>query len=151
MSVRTFALVFGIVFLVVGVLGFVPGITRMHGDDPNLVVEGPGHGLLLGLFHVNVLHNLVHILFGVMGLVMYRRDDSAVLYARIVAISYALLTIMGLIPALRYTFGLIPIEGHDVWLHALLAAVAAYFGFGHRRADTVGTTTTTTTPTTPTT
>jgi hypothetical protein len=149
MSVRTFALVFGIVFLAVGILGFIPGINQMHaGDDPNLAVEGPGHGHLLGLFHVNVLHNLVHVLFGILGLVMYRRDDSAVLYARIVAISYALLTIMGLIPALRYTFGLIPIEGNDVWLHALLAAVAAYFGFIHRRADTVGTTTTTT-PTTP--
>ena len=151
MSVRTFALVFGIVFLAVGILGFIPGITHMHGgDDPNLTVEGPGHGHLLGLFHVNVLHNLVHVLFGIMGLAMYRRDDSAVLYARIVAISYALLTVMGLVPVLQYTFGLIPIEGHDVWLHALLAAVAAYFGFVHRRADAVTTTGTTTTTTPPT-
>ena len=137
MSVRTFALIYGVVFLVVGVLGFVPGITRMHGDDPNLTVEGPGHGHLLGLFHVNVLHNLVHILFGVMGLAMSRRADTAVLYARIVAVSYAVLTVMGLIPALRYTFGLIPIEGNDVWLHALLAAVAAYFGWMHPRSETV--------------
>jgi hypothetical protein len=146
MSVRTFALVFGIVFLAVGILGFIPGINQMHGgDDPNLVVENPGHGHLLGLFHVNVLHNLVHVLFGIMGLVMYRRTDSAVLYARIVAIGYGLLTIMGLLPVLRYTFGLIPIEGNDVWLHALLAAVAAYFGFVHRAADAVTTTTATTT------
>ena len=131
MTTRHFALIMGIVFLLVGVLGFVPGINQMHtGDHPDLTVEGPGHGNLLGLFHVNVLHNLVHILFGIMGIAMSRRYDVARLYARIVAVSYALLVIMGLLPPpFRYTFGFVPIEGHDVWLHLLIAAAAAYFGF----------------------
>ena len=48
---------------------------------------------------------------------------------RAVAVIYALLAVMGLIPGLNTTFGLVPIYGHDVWLHALLAIVAAYFGF----------------------
>lgn len=141
MDVRRFAMIWGIGFALFGILGFVPGITRMLGDDPRLVVEGPGHGYLLGLFHVNVLHNLVHLAFGVMGIAMARRTDSAVLYARIVAVSYALLVVMGLIPVLKYTFGLIPIHGNDVWLHILLAAPAAYFGFMHR-SDVTGASTT---------
>lgn len=39
---------------------------------------------------------------------------------------------MGLIPGLDTTFGLVPLFGNDVWLHILLAAPAAYFGFVHR-------------------
>ena len=131
MTTRQFALIMGIVFLLVGILGFVPGINREHvGDDPNLTVENPGHGYLLTLFHVNVLHNAVHVLFGILGIAMSRRYDVARLYARIVAVAYVLLGIMGLLPPpFRYTFGLVPIEGHNVWLHLLIAAAAGYFGF----------------------
>ena len=71
-----------------------------------------------------------------MGLAMARSFDSARLYARIVAVGYGLLTIMGLVPALNRVFGLIPIHGHDVWLRAAIAAVSAYFGMVGR-ADTV--------------
>jgi hypothetical protein len=140
MNARTFAMVLGVVFVVVGVLGFVPGVTHMHhGDDPNLTVEGPGHGHLLGLFHVNVLHNLVHIVFGVLGILMARAGRARD-YCRFVAVAYGLLAILGLIPAMKvqYTFGLIPIEGNDVWLHALIAAAAAFFGWS--RPATAGAT-----------
>jgi hypothetical protein len=145
MNARTFAMVLGVLFVIVGVLGFVPGITQMHDmDDPNLTVEGPGHGRLLGLFHVNLLHNLVHIVFGVLGLLMARAGKARD-YCRFVAIAYGLLAILGLIPAMKvqYTFGLIPIEGHDVWLHALIAIAAAFFGW---RESVDAATTTTNTP-----
>lgn len=130
MHIQTFARIYGIVFLVVGVGGFIPGITQPH-VHPGLTLTAAS-GLELGLFPVNVLHNIVHILFGAWGLWAARDIASARLYARVVAVAYALLTIMGLIPATNTTFGLVPIYGHDVWLHALLAAVAAYFGFVHR-------------------
>ncbi len=132
MTTRNFALIMGIVFVLVGVLGFVPGINQTEGHDAaaeNLIIGGPGHGNLLRLFHVNLLHNLVHILFGIMGIVMYRRYDTARLYARIVAVSYGLLVVLGLIPATNTVFGLVPIHGHNVWLHLVIAAAAAYFGF----------------------
>jgi hypothetical protein len=132
-SIHLFARVFGAVFLVVGVGGFIPGITQPH-EHPGLAVEAAS-GLELGLFPVNVIHNLVHIAFGVWGLAVAARADAARLYARVVAISYALLTVLGLIPATNTVFGLVPIYGHDVWLHALLAAVAAYFGFVNRGAE----------------
>lgn len=146
MSVRNFALLYGIVFLLVGLLGFVPGINQMdhsHHTDADLIVGGPGHGMLLGLFHVNLLHNLVHIAFGIWGLAVFRNTDASVVYARGVAVIYAVLAVAGLIPGLNTMFGLVPIHGNDVWLHLLLAGVAAYFGFLSPRGQA------TPTPTTP--
>ena len=134
MSPRTFARIYGIVFLLVGIAGFIPGINQPHTGDHGLRVTDPGHGMLLGLFHVNVLHNIVHLLFGVWGLIASRDLGGSVLYARGVAIIYALLAIAGLIPGLNTMFGLVPIHSHDVWLHAATAIVAAYFGWSARAA-----------------
>ena len=135
MNTRTFALLFGIVFLAVGALGFVPGMVQPPMDGHDVTVT-EGYGDLLGLFPVNILHNIVHILFGVWGLLAYRSLAGAKTYARGVAIIYAVLAIMGLVPALNTTLGYIPIYGNDVWLHAVLALVAAYSGWMHR--DTAG-------------
>jgi hypothetical protein len=129
MNVRTVALIFGIVFLLVGVAGFIPGLLQEpHPDDPALAVDAM-HGRLFGLFPVNVLHDVVHILFGIAGLAAYRSVGSSVLYLRAVAVIYAVLVVMGLIPGLNTTLGLIPLHGNDVWLHAVLALVAGLFGF----------------------
>ena len=146
MPVRYFALIYGIVFLVVGIAGFVPGLVTMA-DPAAEVALDTGFGRLFGLFPINWLHNLVHIAFGIWGLAAYRTFSAARLYARAVAIIYGVLTVMGLIPVLNTTFGLIPLYGHDVWLHALLAIVAAYFGWApaHQVGGPVTTTTTTTT------
>ena len=135
MNTRTFARIFGIVFLLVGIIGFIPGLTQPHQHD-GLAMES-GSGMALGLFPVNVLHNIVHLAFGVWGFVAARTFDAARFYARAVAVIYALLVVLGLFPATNDTFGLIPIGGNDIWLHALLALIAAYFGFMHRDTDTV--------------
>jgi Domain of unknown function (DUF4383) len=136
MFTRRFALVLGVLFLVVGVAGFIPGITQMHGGPDNLTVHGPGHGWLLGLFHVNVLHNLVHIVFGIAGLACAGSFLAARRYAQFVAVAYGVLGVLGLISAgnTNTLWGLVPIEGNDVWLHLLIAAVSAYFGFAYRGA-----------------
>jgi hypothetical protein len=132
MSTRTFALLFGIVFLAVGVAGFIPGITTPpHAGHPDLAVDA-NYGQVLGLFPVNILHNIVHILFGLWGLLAYKSLAASKGYAKGVAIIYAVLTVAGLIPGLNTMFGLVPLFGNDIWLHALLALVAAYFGWMHR-------------------
>jgi hypothetical protein len=147
MSVRYFALIIGIAFLLAGVLGFVPALVQHPAGGHDLAVD-QGHGYLLGLFPVNVLHNIVHLLVGLGGVLAYRSFDASRMFSRILAIFYGVLAIMGLIPAYwaQTTFGLIPIHGNDVWLHAATAALAAYFGWapiGHTRRgddyDTVGT------------
>src|SRR4051794_25335188 len=103
MNLRLMARVFGVVFLLVGILGFVPGINMHAGHEnaqaENLMVGGPGHGMLLGMFHVNVLHNLVHILFGVWGLVAGGSLAGSRIYFRGVGVIYAVLAVLGLISA----------------------------------------------------
>lgn len=131
MNVRTFALIYGSVFTVVGIAGFIPSLVTPHDAAEHALVVEEGAGELFGLFPVNLLHNLVHLAFGVWGLAVARNAHAAITYARSVAVVYAVLVIMGLIPVLDTTFGLIPLHGNDIWLHALLAAGAAYFGFVH--------------------
>lgn len=139
MSVRYFALVFGIIYVLAGISGFIPGLLAPPATPGELTVES-FHGRVFGIFEVNVLHSLVHILFGIWGIVAWRRFDSARAFARTFAIVFGVLTIMGLIPGLNTVFGLVPIRGHDVWLHAASAILAAYFGWAQiseRRSDTV--------------
>lgn len=129
MLIRYFALVYGVVFLLVGIAGFIPGLlTPYDAAQPDLVVEA-GAGNLFGLFPVNVVHNLTHLAFGVWGILAYKSIPGSRSYARVVAVVYALFVVMGIIPLLNTTFGLVPLHGHDIWLHILLAGVAAYFGW----------------------
>ena len=134
MNTRTFALIWGILFLGAGAGGFIPGLWHpAPGHYPPLAVDS-FYGDALGLFPVNILHNIVHLLFGVWGVLAYRSLSGAKAYARVVAIAYGLLIVLGLIPATNTLFGLVPIFGNDVWLHVILALPAAYFGFVHKDA-----------------
>lgn len=139
MNAKTVALIFGVVFTAIGLLGFVPAASHAPPPGaPDLAVDA-GYGYLLGLFPINVLHNLVHLLFGIWGLVAYRTFPGSRLYLRSVAIIYGVLVVFGLIPLLNTTFGLIPIFGHDVWLHLAIAVVAAIFGWKSAPAPTATT------------
>ena len=137
MNTRTFALVWGIVFLGLAATGLVPGLLQEPAPtDPNLAVHAM-HGRALGIFPVNILHTLVHLAFGLWGLAASRSWDAARGYAKAVAIIYAMFVVMGLLPEpISTTFGLVPLHGNDVWLHLLIAAPAAYFGFMHRDTRT---------------
>lgn len=129
MTSQKFANVIGMAFLLVGVLGFIsPLVTPAPLDSLGLTVQ-TGFGYLLGLFAINVLHNVVHLGVGILGLSASNSAIDSVRFARGLAIFYGALATMGLIPGLNTTFGLIPIFGHDVWLHAVTAVAAAYYGY----------------------
>jgi hypothetical protein len=140
MNTRYFALVLGIIFLVVGVMGFIPAFVT-HPAMTGTMAAGPhaAHGYLLGLFPVNTLHNIVHLLFGLWGVFAYADFHASRVYARSVCIIYAILAIMGLIPGANTVWGLIPLHSNDVWLHAVIALAAAYFGFAPVREPTLTT------------
>jgi uncharacterized membrane protein YtjA (UPF0391 family) len=135
--IRKFALIFGVIYLLVGILGFIPGLSSnhdaLHAARP--VSVDTSHGLLLGLFPINVLHNIVHILIGIWGLLASRSIGGSRLYAQGLAVVYGLLTILGLIEGTKTLFGLVPIHGYDIILHAGTALIAAYFGFVARNSD----------------
>jgi hypothetical protein len=135
--VRTFALIFGIIYLVVGVMGFIPGLVQPAPVAPELEVS-EGFGRLLALFPINFLHNIVHLAVGLWGVLSYRSESGAILFSRSIAIFYGVLAILGLIPVTNTLFGLVPIYSHDVWLHALSALIAAYFGWWAPRGAAVG-------------
>lgn len=121
---QTGALVFGVTFLLFGILGLF--VHNGMGMDANNETTGR----LLGLFPVNLLHNIVHLAFGVWGLVASRSWGASRSYGRIGAIIYAVLVVMAFVDPT--TFGLVPIGSHDIWLHAVLAAGLAYIGFAGR-------------------
>jgi hypothetical protein len=127
MSTRTFALIFGILFIAIGAAGFVPSLIAA----PDVGDIG-GHGMLFGLFAVNTPHNVVHLLFGLWGLAASRSVSAATAYARGVAIIYAVLALFGLLPGVQDGFGAMPLYGKDVWLHGALALFGAYFGWVNR-------------------
>jgi hypothetical protein len=126
---RYFALVVGVAFTLAGIAGFLPFFTpQPPADAPHLAVD-TSYGLLLGLFPVNIIHNIFHFAVGVMGVLAFRSYPSALQFSRFLGITLAVLTVMGLIPALSTGFGLWPLYGHDIWLHGLEAVIGIYLGF----------------------
>lgn len=126
MKTRYFALILGLAFLAIGILGFVPTLRTVESDMP-AIDQAQHYGLLFGLFAVNWLHNLGHLAFGAWGVLAYYSFGAARIYAAAVAVVYAVLTVMGLVPGLNVLFGAVPLYGNDVWLHAIIAIVAAVF------------------------
>ncbi|GAA3462617.1 DUF4383 domain-containing protein [Saccharothrix longispora] len=118
--VRAAAIAVSVVFLLVGVLGFVPGITA-HLD--RIAFAGPGSGAhLLGVFHVSVLHNLVHLLFGAVGLLLSRTAPGARGFLIGGGAVYLVLWVYGLVVDKGSAANFVPLNAADDWLHLGLGA-----------------------------
>jgi hypothetical protein len=109
-----------VVFLVVGVLGFIPGITTNY-DTMDLAGHQSGP-MLLGIFQVSVLHNIVHLLFGIVGLAMARSFSGARAYLIGGGAVYAVLWVYGLVVDDLSPANFVPMNTADDWLHLALAA-----------------------------
>lgn len=126
---RYFVLIVGAAFLAAGIAGFIPFFTpHAPPEAPHLIVD-TSYGYLLGLFPVNIVHNLFHFAVGVTGVLAFRSYPAALQFSRFLGITLGVLTLMGMIPALNTGFGLWPLYGHDIWLHGLEAVVGLYLGF----------------------
>jgi hypothetical protein len=108
------AWLFGIVFLLVGILGFIPGITE---DAPGSFAGEDSDGSLLGVFQTSILHNLAHLAFGV-GILAARTHATALTYLLGAGIAYAGLFLLGILGVLDW----LPADDTDDWLHLGLAA-----------------------------
>nr|WP_233121487.1 DUF4383 domain-containing protein [Tersicoccus sp. Bi-70] len=130
---RTVAAIIAVVFLVVGVLGFIPGITS---NVDQLTFAGHSSGaLLLGIFQVSVLHNIVHLAFGVVGLLMSRTAGAARTFLIGGGIIYLVLWVLGLLFGHVDTLNVVPVNDADNWLHLGLGVVMVLLGLivGRRR------------------
>jgi hypothetical protein len=134
--VQKAALAVGAVFLAVGVLGFVPGITTNY--DQLTLAGHHSDAALLGIFNVSVLHNLVHLAFGVAGIALARRFNSARSYLIGGGIVYLVLFIYGLVIDHDSSANFVPVNDADNWLHLGLAVAMIALGaaLGRRRHDT---------------
>lgn len=115
MSIKLAAKVFGVVFVLIGILGFVPPLV------PN--------GRLLGIFEVDVLHNLIHLGSGIAALAMSGTEALAKLYFKIFAVIYGLVTLLGFFTPDTALLGIIAHNVADLLLHLVITAAAVYFGY----------------------
>ncbi|GAA2263362.1 DUF4383 domain-containing protein [Glycomyces scopariae] len=117
--VQVVTLVIAAVFTLVGVLGFVPGITT--GFDAMTFAGHHSDARLLGVFEVSVLHNAVHLLFGIVGFAMARTAGAAVAYLLTGGAIYFVLWLYGLLIDLDSAANFVPVNDADNWLHLGLA------------------------------
>lgn len=120
------SLAFGIVFVAIGILGFVPALTP------------DGH--LLGIFHVDAVHNIIHLASGTAALLAASSAAYAKLYFKIFGVVYGIVALGGFVPALQFgeemkLLGLTHMNLADNFLHIAIAASALYFGFAYKEAD----------------
>lgn len=115
------ALIVAILFLAAGVLGFIPGATSNF-----MSMRFAGHhstALLLGLFQVSILHNIVHLLFGIVGALVRRSPAGSFHYLLWGGIVYAALWLYGLFIGAESGANFVPLNTPDNWLHFGLAIV----------------------------
>jgi hypothetical protein len=134
-NVQKAALAVGAVFLLVGILGFIPGITSDY--DTMMFAGHESEAKLLGLFQVSILHNIVHLLFGAAGIAMARTISGARSYLLYGGIIYLVLWIYGLVIGEDSAGNFVPLNGADNWLHFLLGvgmiALALLLTRNHKR------------------
>ncbi|KUI40771.1 hypothetical protein AU197_22750 [Mycobacterium sp. IS-1590] len=124
--VQKAALAVGATFLLVGILGFIPGITTNY-DSMTFAGHHSG-AMLLGIFNVSILHNIVHLLFGVAGVLMARTFDAARIYLIGGGIIYLLLFVYGLVIDHDSAANFVPLNTADNWLHLVLGAAMIALG-----------------------
>ena len=117
-NVQKAALIVGIVLLVVGILGFVPGVTS-NVDQMQFASDDSG-ALLLGVFQVSILHNIVHLLYGIAGLALARTISGAWNYLIWGGAIYLVLWLYGLIIDADSAANFVPVNTADNWLHFAL-------------------------------
>jgi hypothetical protein len=117
--VKKVAKIFGIVFIVVGLAGFVPGITY--------------HERLIGVFHVNVFLNLLHLVTGIIAYWTSRRTlRASQLFFQVFAVVYAIMAVLGFGYGDRDILGVFSNDKADTWLHTLVALFNLYVGFFYK-------------------
>lgn len=127
--VQMLATLVGVVFVLVGILGFVPGITTHYSD---LSFAGHNSGAkLLGIFQTSILHNIVHLAFGV-GILMAKTPGGARTYLIGGGIVYLAVWIVGAIGGLDW----LPVNTADNYLHIVLGAAMVLLGLVAGRATT---------------
>jgi hypothetical protein len=137
MHPKRYAFIAGIIFLALGILSFIPGLSQDPYQDssatlPPLELQS-SYGLFLGLFAMNIVNKIVLLAFGIGGIAASqmsgRELPASIFYAKTVLVVMGIGAILGMIPATQTFFGYWPLFGNEVWLHGVSALIGGYFGF----------------------
>jgi hypothetical protein len=116
---KTFAIIFGLILLIIGIAGFVPSLNP--------------RGLLLGIFHVNLAHNILHLATGLIAILCgFASLEVARIYFQIFGVLYALVALLGFYFGNKDILGILANNHADNWLHVIIAVICLYLGFGYR-------------------
>ncbi|MEI7031005.1 DUF4383 domain-containing protein [Streptomyces pratensis] len=116
--VQQAAMIVGAVFLLVGILGFIPGVTTDY--DTMEFASHHSEAKLLGVFQISILHNLVHLAFGVAGVAMARTASAARTFLLAGGAAYLVLWLYGLFVGHHSSANFVPLNTADNWLHFVL-------------------------------
>src|SRR5690606_23840534 len=114
-TAQLFATVVGAVFLIVGIVGFIPGFTTNVGDMTFAGTDSDAE--LFGVFQVSILHNLVHVAFGVLGLWAAKTAAASRLFLVGGGLVYLVLTLYGALVDKASDANFVPLNTADDWLH----------------------------------
>lgn len=120
------ALIVGIVFLLVGIAGFIPGLTHSAEHLHGAGADSEAH--LLGVFQVSVLHNIVHLAFAIVGIAVAVNARASRLYLILGGLMYLIVWLYGLIAVGNDQLNFLPVNNADNWLHLGLAVGMVLLG-----------------------
>jgi hypothetical protein len=126
-TIQSVAMLIGAAFVLVGVLGFIPGITTNYDELGFAGVDSDAE--LLGIFQVSILHNIVHLAFGIAGLALAKTLDGARTFLIGGGVIYLVLWLYGLVIDRGGDANFVPIDTADNWLHFALGVVMIGAGF----------------------
>lgn len=116
---KQIGIVFGSVFVLSGIAGFVPPLVS--------------DGKLVGIFAVNGAHNLVHLATGLVALaIAFARPQAMAMFFRVFGVVYGLTAVLGFFSGDMPLLGIVAHNRADMWLHVAIAAVSLWLGFGFR-------------------
>jgi Domain of unknown function (DUF4383) len=114
---RPVALIFGIIYTLVGIIGFIPSLGGTSGMAPSYVLH---------IFSINVVHNVIHLVIGIWALSVAGNQQQASGFLRAFGYILILLAIVGFF--WPNPFGVVPIGGPDVWLHLVTGIIFLWAG-----------------------
>ncbi len=128
--VQIVALIYGIIFLLVGIAGFIPGLTTNY--DTMQFAGHHSEAMLMGIFQVSILHNIVHLLYGIAGVALARPGTTARHYLLWGGVVYLVLWLYGLFIGHDSPANFVPLNNADNWLHLALGVTMVALSFLRR-------------------
>lgn len=127
MQARLYALISGAILFCLGIFGFVSFFVSAPSVDAPAMTITSAFGQLFAIFPVNSFLNVIHCVWGLVGIVAYTKDKSSITFARWSGYGSGLLSVLGMLPFAKTLGGLLPLYSHNIWLHGVFALISTLY------------------------